>query len=384
MKRASVITIIIAAVIIVAGVICCAVGASSAKKEGFMLFPQKENGESVYTYDFTGRDINRITVDANDANVTLTKGGDRSYIEVRNYNANYYRLNEENRAITFAEIEDVLSMFKFWEGFSFKGMRYVFASGFSGDGDHSIHVNIAAGDDVSSVVLRIKEGSLDAGGVTGEGDITLGVGEGSLKASSVDVGGSFVASVSNGELKIEKISALNVNLSADSAETSVKTVKCEKFTWTGAKRTFFADKITARDISVNASEASVTVSGSTFTNAGFETESGPVRVDLSQPLSSYITDISTQTGNVFINGEKLEGLQYKSIPEKAEEDGDGADETSEEDGETNEDETDTGETEEGGETEKESAPSIRIHTASGPIDLNTAPEVQTEEQTNEG
>ena len=379
MKKASIVALIVAVVIILAGVICCAVGSSAAKKEGFMLFPQTENGESVYTYDFTEREISRITVDATSAaKITLRRGGERSYIEIRNYNANYYRLNEENRAISFAEIDDVLSMFKFWEGFTFKGMRYVFASGVDRDDARSITVNLAENESVSSIVLRPKQGSITVESFNGECDLTLSVGEGKIDASSVDVGGSFVATVSSGELNVSALKALNVNLSSDDASVSVKGVKCEKFTWSGAARTFFADDVNASELSASATEASVTLTGATFKNAKIETQSGPVRVDLPLAVSTYATDISTQTGNVFINGEKLEGSQYKSIPEKKQDE-------SASDGETDEnaENADDGEaaadtsTPDTNKAEEKAIASVQIHTTSGSIDINGAPEPES-------
>ena len=372
---------IVAAVIILAGVICCAVGSSAAKKEGFMLFPQTENGESVYTYDFTEREISRITVDTTfAATITLRRGGERSYIEIRNYNANYYRLNEENRAISFAEIDDVLSMFKFWEGFTFKGMRYVFASGVDRDEAHSITVNLAENESVDSIVLRPKAGTVTVENFSGECDLTLAVGDGTITASSVDVEGSFVATITTGKLSIEKLSALNVNLSSDDAEVSVKGAECEKFSWSGAKRTFFADGVKAAEISANATESAVTLTGAVFKNAKIETQSGPVRVDLPDPLSTYVTDVTTQTGSIFLDGKKYDGSQYKSVPEKpddAENANDAANESTVAAQDASQDGSQDGDRSGGENTadtpkSEEKSTTVQIHTANGSIDRHIA------------
>ena len=390
MKKASIIALIVAVVILLSGLICCVVGSSDAKKEGFMLFPQTENGESVYTYDFTEREINRITIDATSAaKITLTRGGERSYIEIRNYNANYYRLNEENRAISFAEIDDVLSMFKFWEGFTFKGMRYVFASGVDRNEAHSITVNLSESESVGSIMLRPKAGEITVDGFKGECDLTLSVGEGKIAVSSVSVGGSFVATASTGELVVDSLNALNVNLSSDDAEVSAKGVKCEKFTWSGAKRTFFADGVDASDLSATATEASVTVTGATFKTAKIETQSGPVRVDLPLPLSSYAADVTTQTGSIFLNGEKYEGSQYKTIPEKTPQSAETEAADTDEGGEDaqNGEDAESVETEAAPETNKpdeQKHVTVQIRTANGSIDLSGAPEPESAEAPVEG
>ena len=126
-RTASVVAVIVAAVLILSGIIVCAVGSAAAKSSGVMIYPEDENGNSVYKYDFTEKNITKISVSVKDSDITVTHGGTSSYIEIRNFNANYYKLSTENNILSFSEIDNVASMFKFWEGgFSFKGMRYLF------------------------------------------------------------------------------------------------------------------------------------------------------------------------------------------------------------------------------------------------------------------
>ena len=233
MRKASIVAMIVAAALMIAGGICCAVGSSAAKKEGVMLFPQTENGESVYTYDFTDRQINRISVTARKTNVKITRGGERSFITIKNYNANYYRLNEENKTISFAEIDDVLSMFKFWEGFSFKGMRYVFSAGI--DGDHRIEINLAENENVRAIIVTAESGEINVSDFRTSGDLSL-----SLKSGKITVnGGSFEnslnANLAEGTLSLSDLSATAVSLSAESADTTARNITCDSFKWSGTK-----------------------------------------------------------------------------------------------------------------------------------------------------
>ena len=99
MRKASVISVIVAGVIIIAGIIVCAFGGAYAKKDNFMLFPASEKGESVYKYDFTDQEIARISITTEDADVYFKRGGESSYIEIYNFNANYYKLSSENNLI---------------------------------------------------------------------------------------------------------------------------------------------------------------------------------------------------------------------------------------------------------------------------------------------
>ena len=389
MKKASIVTLIVSAAIIIVGAIVCAIGYSSAQKEGYMLFPQTENGESIYTFDFTDRDINRITVEATTkTKITLSRGGPRSYIEIKNFNANYYRLNEENHSISFAEIDDVLSMFKFWEGFSFKGIRYVFASGSDRNEAHEITINLADEEQIESIKLQPKAGNITVDGFEGDCSLSLSVGEGTIDVTSVHITGSFVAEAkaaeSEGSVKIDDLSASTVNVTSENAAVTAKYVKCERFSWSGSNRTFTGTNIEADELKATSTvDASVTLTGAKFKNATIDTQSGPVRVDLDDPLSSFASDLATQTGDIFINGEKHNGTSYKVIPEQLL-NGDGSDAETDDSGENDDDAQDA---QDGGEPADTDVPadgqdkqktisytSLHIHTVSSNIELYTAPE----------
>ena len=301
MRKASIVAIIVAAALMIAGGICCAVGSSAAKKEGFMLFPQTENGESVYTYDFTGRQINRISITVRSSNVKITRGGDRSYVTIKNYNANYYRLNEENKTISFAEIDDVLSMFKFWEGFSFKGMRYVFSAGI--DGEHEIEINLSDSENVRAIVVSAEAGRISSKDFTTSGDLSLSMKDGEVEISGGEIENSLSVNVVSGSLKLAGVKAGTVLLNADAAETTVTATECDSLKWNGTKKSFYGEAVKAKDLTVVGADGAIILAKTASVNTQITSTGGSVSVDLPSALGNYSTEIASKTGNIFVNGE---------------------------------------------------------------------------------
>lgn len=306
MKRASVIAIIVAFVLMFSGAICCAAGSAASKKEGFMLFPESENGESVLVYELDGRGINRITISAGEAEIRLTRGGERSYVKIKNYNANYYRLNEENSTLSFAEISDVLSMFKFWEGISFKGMRYFISSGTDRADSHVIEINLADGYALRSVSLNLEKGSISLDNFSLDGDITMKINEGRVGISNGQISGSVSVSMSGGEADISGLNARTVSVNTDNVQTNATAVLCEAFKWTGTKRSLTANGVEAKEFTADSTDAAVGVTNLKSQNTAITTEGGEVKIDLPLALGKYSTEITTKSGNIFVDG-----TQYK-------------------------------------------------------------------------
>lgn len=307
MKRASVIAIIVAFVLMFSGAICCAVGSAASKKEGFMLFPETENGESVFVYELDGRNISRITVSAGDAKIRLTRGGERSYVKIRNYNANYYRLNEENTTLSFAEIDDVLSMFKFWEGISFKGMRYFISSGTDRADAHVIEINLAGDYALRSVSLNLEKGDISLEDFNHDGDITMKVNEGRVSISNGQISGSVSVSMSDGEVDISGLNAHTVSVNTDNVQTNARALICESFKWYGGKKSLAADGVETKEFTADSTDAAVSVTNLKSTNTSITTKGGEVKVALPLTLGKYSTEIASKSGNIFVDA-----TQYKA------------------------------------------------------------------------
>ena len=127
MKPTSIISLIVAVVLVVAGLVTCMIAQNMAQANGEYLFSEVRGEDNVQTVDLTDSDISKIELAADQVEINIIGRQEKSYIEFVNFRDNYYSLSQSNRVLSFDEIPDMASMLKFWEnGFSFKGMRYLF------------------------------------------------------------------------------------------------------------------------------------------------------------------------------------------------------------------------------------------------------------------
>ena len=229
-RTASVVAVIVAAVLILSGIIVCAVGSAAAKSSGVMIYPEDENGNSVYKYDFTEKNITKISVSVKDSDITVTHGGTSSYIEIRNFNANYYKLSTENNILSFSEIDNVASMFKFWEGgFSFKGMRYLFRFGDGGRGMKTVTVNIADTSMLKTVSVSEESGSFSLTGADVSADYILSLGKASADISGLSTTSVLSVSSSAGaSMKISDCRAKEFSLSGGGGNFSLSGISADR------------------------------------------------------------------------------------------------------------------------------------------------------------
>ena len=115
MTKRSKITLLAGGIVIVLGLLFCIVGSVMANNAGDKLFAEKTELGSVYTYDFDGGNVDRMTIDVSDAKVNIIGGSEKSYIEICNFDENYYTFNLSNRIVKLSESGDIQSALRFWE-----------------------------------------------------------------------------------------------------------------------------------------------------------------------------------------------------------------------------------------------------------------------------
>ena len=300
-RTASVVAVIVAAVLILSGIIVCAVGSAAAKSSGVMIYPEDENGNSVYKYDFTEKNITKISVSVKDSDITVTHGGTSSYIEIRNFNANYYKLSTENNILSFSEIDNVASMFKFWEGgFSFKGMRYLFRFGDGGRGMKTVTVNIAD----TSMLKTVSEesGSFSLTGADVSADYILSLGKASADISGLSTTSVLSVSSSAGaSMKISDCRAKEFSLSGGGGNFSLSGISADRADFSLKSGEIVGENVTFTELSSSSESASLDLRSLDVSKASVNSVSGQVALRLSSDLTDFAVELAAKNASVFLN-----------------------------------------------------------------------------------
>ena len=288
---------------ILSGIIVCAVGSAAAKSSGVMIYPEDENGNSVYKYDFTEKNITKISVSVKDSDITVTHGGTSSYIEIRNFNANYYKLSTENNILSFSEIDNVASMFKFWEGgFSFKGMRYLFRFGDGGRGMKTVTVNIADTSMLKTVSVSEESGSFSLTGADVSADYILSLGKASADISGLSTTSVLSVSSSAGaSMKISDCRAKEFSLSGGGGNFSLSGISADRADFSLKSGEIVGENVTFTELSSSSENASLDLRSLDVSKASVNSVSGQVALRLSSDLTDFAVELAAKNASVFLN-----------------------------------------------------------------------------------
>ena len=186
MKAMSKLFLIIAGILIVAGAVLMIIGGQSAKNQGILLYPEKTDGKFVYTVDLSDKDIQKITVDATDADIKVLTGEEKEYIEFINFNENYYSISITSRVIKFEERVSLSTLFSFWDGsYSFKGMRNLLNLGGSVEGRKEVLIHLKDTSEINVFGFTITDGDITVTNADSDTDYNIAMNSGNVVMKNV-------------------------------------------------------------------------------------------------------------------------------------------------------------------------------------------------------
>lgn len=316
MRPRSIISIIIAAVLILGGIITCAVASAKAKSDGVMLFPEADDkGNLVYRMELDG--TSKITVDAADADITIVGGAERSMIEVVNFNANYYKLTKSNGSVNFAQVDDFMSMFKFWDnGFSFKGMRYILRFGDDAPGSKEVIISLCDSDDIRLVNLSTDTGEISLENCAFAADYTVKAENGKATLKNVTASSSISLFGNSAEITVLDCTTEKLTVNGDSASASLSGITAKESTVKTADGSVSVDGGTIDNLSLTTVSGGISLASCKYAEASVVTESGKVTVGFDS-TDNLAANVTTKNGKISVNGEFKESFAVNSaVPDK--------------------------------------------------------------------
>ena len=186
MKPMSKLFLIVSGIIAAIGGVLLIIGGCMAKAQGVQLYPQKTDGNYVYTVDITDTEVSKISIDATDTDISVYTSQEKEYIEFINFNENYYSVSTTNRVISFDEYVDLTSMVAFWDSnFSFRGMRSLFSIGRRITGDKKINIYLSDERDINIFDFSIESGTINISDINTNTDYKFTVESGNIILKNV-------------------------------------------------------------------------------------------------------------------------------------------------------------------------------------------------------
>ncbi len=302
MKPKSIISLIIAAVFVIGGIITCLVASSMAKSDDIMLFPKEDvDGNLIYSMNLEG--ISKISISSEDADITVVGGAESSSIEVINFNANYYKLTSSNGTLSFAQIDDFMSMFKFWDnGFSFKGMRYILRMGDDVPGNKKVIVNLKDGDDIRLVNLSTETGKVNLEKCSFAADYTVKAENGKATIKNLSGAKSLNIFGNTSEITATSCDTTKLVVNGNSLKTVLRSVTAKESSVMLTDGSLNMDEYKSDTLSVTSAGGSISITDYAIGDGNINTVSGNVTLDL-QNTDSITAYAATKSGKISVNGE---------------------------------------------------------------------------------
>lgn len=278
MKPKSIIFLIVSVALALAGLVTMRISEGIGVREGIQVVADTmDDGDSVFTYDFSEDSIGKISVSVGTADINIIGGADKPYIELVNFADGLYEFSGANRVLTVSDrtdLTDIDGIAAF--AMNFKGLRglvnYVHVRG----KEKTVNIYLSEKYPVNIVSCEVESGNIAAGSSGFKTDYDFTVGTGTITVSGVTTGSGLYFSVTDGSVTISDSDASNLVIS-DSGKCPVEIISSK------------IRKITA------------------------ETEEGDFRFGSRDRMSAFNLDLFTGVGSVKIDGENHGG--YYETPQ---------------------------------------------------------------------
>ncbi len=308
MRPASIISLVIAVLLIVVGLVSCFIAQNMAKANGEFLFSEDRGSDLVTTVDLTDSETSKIELIASKVQINIYGRQDKSYIEFVNFKENYYSLSNANRVLSFDEIPDIKSMLKFWEnGFSFKGMRYIFNFNNTVDESKDKVINVYLSNDKEIKIFDIKSNDLV------------------LNISNMTTGTDYNITTQNAVIDgnvVRTSSTFNINSSesdspAEKVDLKLSTALIQYININAKELNLNADKFRCAGNAVIKSESGAISLGTISQLDGLTLDlvstSGKITLDGSEVMSPYTqTNVESSRGEISIHTDSSDISIYRS------------------------------------------------------------------------
>lgn len=193
--------LIASAVIASIGIIFLMIGYFTARTTEVSLFDQiqNEDGNYVYTYEFNGADIKKLSVDISYSDVNIIGNADKNMIEIVNFSKNNIHLTASATTVTVKEKSAISSLFNL----NFEGLRNYINSSRLLNKTKIVNIYLTADSVMRLIETKLYSGDVNVSGVYLDTDYEINLSYGSVLFDDVKTKGEFNANVSEGNVDIK-------------------------------------------------------------------------------------------------------------------------------------------------------------------------------------
>ena len=226
MKPTSMIFLVLSLILIFGGVMTCSVASSMAVSDNVAIYDTEfdSNGDAIYTYSISDSAVNKLILNFSDVDVEIVGNAEKSYIELKNFDVNSYRvmLSSGNLTVdgTVGFFSSLLDMSG--GGLQFKGLRYFLLQKPDPSRPKKVTVYLSAQAGLKTLNLSLKKGSAGIRNIHNTLDYSLTLNDAQLEVENVI--STSVASMhcTNGDITVISSCFTTLNATVDTGKITLR------------------------------------------------------------------------------------------------------------------------------------------------------------------
>ena len=215
MKPTSMIFLVLSLILMFGGFMTCSIANSMASSQNISIYNTHfdENGDLIYNYALSNTAIHKLALNFSDVDIRIVGNAATSYVELKNFDVNSYRVNFSGGQVTvdgttgfFSSLLDMSS-----GGLQFKGLRYFLLDKPDPSRERSVTVYLSSLSDLTSLSVSLQKGSVSFQDIDNALDYNVSLNEADVSFENVVT--TSVAAIS-GKANISIISSRFATLNA--------------------------------------------------------------------------------------------------------------------------------------------------------------------------
>ena len=225
MKPTSMIFLVLSLILIFGGFMTCNVAKSMAASQGIPIYDTTfdSNGDAVYTYDISDTALNKLILNFSGVDVNIIGNAERSYIELKNFDVNSYRVTLSGGNVTVDGTVGFLSSLLDMSagGIQFKGLRYFLLDKPDPERPKSVTVYLTSLSELKTLSVSLEKGTVAFENIQNSLDYSVSLNNADATFRNVISTSIASISASSGNIKMVGSRFVTINATIENGNATI-------------------------------------------------------------------------------------------------------------------------------------------------------------------
>lgn len=260
MKLTSVIFLIISVILIFSGIFLCDYARDKAPNDGAIDgYVVNKNGDTVVEHYFDEGGMSTITVDLNDCDIQIVKGGETSYVVMENFLTSRYICAVSGKILTVSNNITLADYINFdGTGVKFGGVWQTLRAMFvdKGNTDRTIYVHIAEDESIKQINITSNDGVVRLVGFNDGQNVKLNVNNSIVEMDSITAESVTIQSVKS-DVTVTNTTSKSMEAEFEKGKFNVSSAVIDELVLTGEKTQLNFMSVASPNVEISSKDGNI-------------------------------------------------------------------------------------------------------------------------------